>query len=88
MEGLLKVTSDTQKARALRALAGEHYDLARGGAVRNHSIRLTLFYTALEQYCLALLSEDGYKVDTSKPGGHRLRSLEAHSRRAGTGSPG
>ena len=27
-------------------------------------------YTAAEQYCLAILADNGYKIDTSKPGGH------------------
>jgi hypothetical protein len=70
MDGLLKVSPDGQKAAALRERALEHYALATGGKVESDSIRLTLLYTAAEQYCLAILADDGYKIDTSKPGGH------------------
>ncbi len=70
MFGLLKTTPDGQKALALRASASEHYALATGGGVKNDSIRLTLMYTAVGQYCLATLAADGYRIDTSKPGGH------------------
>jgi len=70
LHGLLKVSPDGQKAAALRERALEHYVLATSGKVESDSIRLTLLYTAAEQYCLSILADDGYKIDTTKPGGH------------------
>jgi len=66
----LKVSPDSQKAAALRERALEHYILATSGKVESDSIRLTLLYTAAEQYCLAILADDGYKTDPTKSGGH------------------